>query len=95
MDIGPIEKPQDFVHEFLDDYLADGFGAKTKREIDILVMHLLLTYAGLGEKSNQDLSILLQALVTRIKFLRYEARLKYPPDLCKARIPLYPSKVPI
>lgn len=55
-------------------------GAKSKREIDILIMNLLMKYAGLAEKSNQELSILLRAPVSKIKGLRYEARLKYPPD---------------
>ncbi len=80
MDRTAIKNTKDFVKEFLKEYLADGMGAKTKREIDILVMHLLLTYAGLADKSNQELSIQLQAPVSKIKSLRYEARLKYPPD---------------
>lgn len=80
MDIGAIRKTNEFVKDFLDEYLADGIGAKTKREIDILVMNLLMNYAGLADKSNQELSILLQAPISKIKSLRYEARLKYPPD---------------
>lgn len=80
MDAGTIKKTKEFVKEFLEEYLADGMGAKTKREIDILVMNLLLNYAGLADKSNQELSVLLQAPVSKIKSLRYEARLKYPPD---------------
>lgn len=80
MDTTAIKKSREFVKEFLDEYLADGMGAKTKREIDILVMNLLLNYAGLADKSNQELSILLKAPISKIKSLRYEARLKYPPD---------------
>jgi len=80
MDAGTIKKPKEFVKEFLDEYLSNGIGAKTKREIDILVMNLLMNYAGLGDKSNQELSVLLQAPASKIKSLRYEARLKYPPD---------------
>ncbi|WKZ34965.1 MAG: hypothetical protein QY332_15220 [Anaerolineales bacterium] len=80
MDTSAIKKPKEFVREFLDEYLGDGLGAKSKREIDILVMDLLMRYGGLGARSNQELSILLQAPVSRIKSLRYEARLKYPPD---------------
>ena len=53
MDIGPIENSEKFVSDFLEEYLADGIGAKTKREIDILVMHLLMKYAGAGGLSNQ------------------------------------------
>ena len=69
-----------FVAEFLEEYLSDGIGAKSKREIDILVMNLLVNYGGLAGQSNQDLSMLLQAPESKIKGLLYEARLKYPPD---------------
>jgi hypothetical protein len=75
-----VEKPQEFVQEFLEEYLSDGIGAKTKREIDILVMNLLMKHAGLADKSNHEISIMLQAPESTIKRLRYEARLKYPPD---------------
>ncbi len=80
MDTSTIEKAKEFVKDFLDEYLSNGIGAKTKREIDILIMNLLMNYGGLGDKSNQELSILLQAPISKIKSLRYEARLKYPPD---------------
>ena len=80
MDALPVKEPKSFVTEFLQEYLSDGIGAKTKREIDILVMNLLMNYAGLAGKSNQELSLLLQAPEAKIKSLRYEARLKYPPD---------------
>jgi len=80
MDPKSIKDTKGFVSDFLQEYLSDGIGAKTKREIDILVMNLLMNYAGLADKSNQELSILLQAPESKIKSLRYEARLKYPPD---------------
>jgi hypothetical protein len=75
-----IKDTKGFVNAFLEEYLSDGLGAKTKREIDILLMTLLMEYANLAGQSNQELSILLQAPEARIKSLRYEARLKYPPD---------------
>jgi len=75
-----VKDTKSFVSEFLQEYLSDGIGAKNKREIDILIMNLLMKYADLARKSNQDLSILLQAPESKIKGLRYEARLKYPPD---------------
>jgi len=76
-----INNYEGFVNDFLDEYLANGMGATSKPEIDILVMNLLMNYGSLGEKSNQDLSITLQATESKIKRLRYEARLKYPPDV--------------
>jgi hypothetical protein len=75
-----VKDTKSFVNEFLQEYLSDGMGAKNKREIDILIMHLLMNYADLSGMSNQELSILLQAPESKIKSLRYEARLKYPPD---------------
>lgn len=75
-----IKYTKAFVDNFLEEYLADGLGAKSKREIDILVMNLMLTYGNLEDRSNQELSILFQATESRIKSLRYEAKLKYPPD---------------
>ncbi len=76
----PIKDTKGFVNDFLNEYLSNGIGSKNKREIDILVMNLLMNYGGLAIKGNQELSILLQAPESKIKGLRYEARLKYPPD---------------
>jgi NAD+--asparagine ADP-ribosyltransferase len=75
-----IEEYENFVSTFLKNYLENGMGTMSKREIDILVMHLLTKYSDIGEKSNYDLSIFLQLSESRIKSLRYEAKLKYPPD---------------
>lgn len=68
-----------FVEKFLGEYLEDGMGVMSKREIDILVMHLLTKYSDLALVSNHDLSILLRTTESRIKGWRYEAKLKYPP----------------
>ncbi|MFZ5808805.1 MAG: hypothetical protein ACOY16_05935 [Chloroflexota bacterium] len=75
-----VENEKEFVHEFLKEFLSDGLGAKTKREIDILVIYLLIKHTNLAEKSNHELSILLKVPESKIKRLLYEARLKYPPD---------------
>jgi hypothetical protein len=75
-----IEDHQGFTDEFIKEYLTDGMGAISKHEIDLLVMNLLMKYGSLSRKSNHELSILLQIPESRIKRLRYEARLKYPPD---------------
>ena len=97
MDIKSIKDTKGFVKDFLGEYLSDGLGAKNKREIDILVMNLLMKYGDLAAKSNQELSILLQATESKVKSLRYEARLKYPPDaeLCPKRISIYSHKITI
>lgn len=80
MDVKSIKDTKGFVKDFLDEYLSDGLGSKNKREIDILVMNLLMKYGDLAARSNQELSIMLQATESKVKSLRYEARLKYPPD---------------
>jgi len=69
-----------FTEEFLKVYLANGLGSAPKREIDILVTSLLMKYGDLTKESNHNLSILLQVSESTIKRLRYEAKLKYPPD---------------
>jgi hypothetical protein len=73
-----INDYQGFGDTFLREYLADGMATMTKREIDILVMHLLMDTCGLANASNYDLSIKLKLSESRVKSLRYEARLKYP-----------------
>jgi hypothetical protein len=65
--------------DFIEEYLSRGLGALGKRDIDILVMHLLETYGDTRMKGNQDLSVDLQTDVSTIKLLRYKAKLRYPP----------------
>lgn len=74
------DKAEEFVEQFLNEYLKEGFSSLPKREVDILVMNLLLNMGDLAGESNQDLSVRLRATESKIKRLRYEARLKYPPD---------------
>jgi len=68
-----------FAKEFIEEYLSRGLGALGKRDIDILVMHLLETHGNTRMKGNQALSIDLQTDVSTIKLLRYKAKLRYPP----------------
>lgn len=75
-----IKDARGFVEDFLQEYLANGMGSKNKREIDILVMNLLMKYSEIADKGNHELSLLLHATEARIKGLLYEARLKYPPE---------------
>jgi len=83
-----------FKSQFLNTYLANGFGSLSKRDIDILVIHLLDEYGMADGKplkalSNQSASVLLRIPNPKIKALRYEATLKYTPnnqDLAKLRL---------
>jgi hypothetical protein len=71
-----------FEELFLEHYLRLGLGSMPKADVDALVMHLL-DFCGLpdgdplADKSNQSLSELLKAPVSKIKKLRYDAALKY------------------
>lgn len=75
-----ISDHQAFVDELLKEYLENGLGVMPKREIDLLIFNLLLNHGELYSQSNHDLSILLQATEAKISNLRYQARLRYPPD---------------
>ena len=66
-----------FEDEFLQEYLDRGFGSLSKRDIDILVMHLLMKHSDLKGVSNFNLSMKLKLTETKIKNLKYEAKLKY------------------
>lgn len=70
----------EFGRRFLERFLERGLGSLGKRDVDILVLHLLEVHAGLDLKSNHELSIALRLTEARIRALRYEARLKYPAD---------------
>lgn len=72
-----ITNHQEFLKEFLENYLSRGFGTLGKREVDVLLMHLLCEYSTLNTCSNYDLSTTLQIPEGRVPGLRYEARLKY------------------
>jgi hypothetical protein len=78
--------PQDnFKAEFLKSYLAAGLGSLSRRDVDILVLHLLEKYGLCDGKplrglTNQHLSLELRSPINRIKTLRYEARLKFKAD---------------
>jgi len=58
--------------------MSRGLGTLGKRDIDILVMHLLETLGNTHMLGNQELSIALQTDVSTIKLLRYKAKLRYP-----------------
>lgn len=80
MDAIQITDYQGFTEEFLNKFLLDGMGVMSKREIDILIMNLLMKYGDLSAKSNYDLSIMLRIPETSVKRLRYEAKLRYTPE---------------
>jgi len=75
-----IKNHKIFVDKLLSRYLEHGFGTLTKREIDILMMHLIIEHSDLHETSNHELSIMFKITESKIKNLRYEAKLKHVED---------------
>lgn len=78
--------PMTFKAKFLNHYLASGMGSFSKRDIDVLVMHLLDEEGDAKESqplkgmSNQQVRLKLRTPVSKIKSLRYESALKYGGD---------------
>lgn len=77
----PIAIPPDqasaFLHKFLDRYCAAGFGTLSKREIDLLVLGLLIENGGLVDVDNaQSLSRQLRLPLAKVKALIYELNLR-------------------
>lgn len=70
-----------FASKFLESYLQHGLGVMSKKETEVLVMHLL-DECGCFEgrrNANHDLSLLLRIPESRVAGLRYESKLRYPP----------------
>lgn len=75
------ERLSKFASKFLESYLQHGLGVMSKKETEMLVMHLL-DESGCFEgrrNANHDLSLLLRIPESRVGSLRYEAKLRYPP----------------
>lgn len=66
--------------DLLKHYLERGFGAMSKREIDVLMMHLIIKYADISDKSNYELSMMFKITETKMKNLKLEAQLHYQED---------------
>ena len=75
--ITDFNKKAQFTEEFLKEYINKGFGTISKKEIDLLVFHLLSELADLDKISNYNLALKLKLTPTKIKNLRFERRLKY------------------
>jgi hypothetical protein len=75
------ERMSKFASKFLDSYLQHGLGVMSKKETEMLVIHLLDEcdcFEG-RRNANHDLSLLLRVPESRVASLRYEAKLRYPP----------------
>lgn len=74
------QKGNEFLNEFLELYLSRGFGNMPKREVDVLIFHLLKKYGSLNEKSNHLMAMQLRTTPLKIKSLNYESILRFPPS---------------
>jgi len=66
-----------FGREVADAIEERGLGNFTKRELDVLLLHLLEKHSSLGDLSNGDAGRLLRAPASRIRSLRADATLRY------------------
>lgn len=80
------EAAEQFVEVFLRRFMEHGFGALPKREVDILVFHLLRRAGRIDGRSNFDIANELRVPEARVKMLRLESSLKYAPVNPKAVI---------
>jgi hypothetical protein len=66
-----------FVKDFLNSYCSSGFGTLSKREIDLLVLKLLLTHGALDKSTSPyHISRQIQMPLTKVKVLLYELNLR-------------------
>lgn len=78
------EQDRKFGKNFIERYLAHGFGSMTKTEIDILVFHLLSETDEIMGKSNYHVANFLKITESKVKSLRLNAALRYKPANHKA-----------
>ncbi len=73
-----------FGKEFLKHYLYDGYGTMPKKEIDILVFHLISESKDIKGKTNYEVANKLSLTESKVKGLILESSLKYNPADHKA-----------
>lgn len=79
-----VKDPAAFVKAFLERYLGNGFGTMQKREIDVLVFHLISDISQIKGQSNYEIANFLKVSESRVKSLRLDAGLRYRPASHKA-----------
>ena len=71
------DQNKEFGKKFVERFLAHGFGAMTKAEIDTLVFHLLSESSEIYDKTNYHVANKLQITESKVKALRLNSALKY------------------
>lgn len=72
-----IADPSKLAKDFLEKSLERGLGAPTKKESEILLLHLFLRHTGAWERPLHELSLVLKIPESRLSNIIYEMRLKY------------------
>ena len=76
-----INNAENFSNNFIAKFLDNGFGAMTKRELEIYLLHLLLEDGQFknekGEIDYHEMSLVLRISETKVRNLVYETELKY------------------
>ena len=79
-----INDAENFSNNFIAKFLDNGFGAMTKRELEVYLLHLLLEDGqfknGKGEIDYHEMSLALRISETKVRNLVYETELKYASD---------------
>lgn len=75
---------ENFAESFIQRYLEHGFATMPKRELDLLVFHLLSQTSEFKGKSNYELANMLRITESRVKSLKLEVAIKYQTTNTKA-----------
>lgn len=74
-------KYEQFGRDFIGHLRDRGLGNIPKRELDVLILHLLERHSSLAALSNGQAAVALRVPDSRVRSLRLEAALRYAPDL--------------
>lgn len=75
-----LSEASDLAMGVLDESLKRGLGSLTKKDAEILILHLFLKHTDAWRKPLHELSLLLRMPEARLANHMYEMRLKYPGD---------------
>lgn len=70
-----------FGRELAEQLTQRGLGQFSKRELDVILLHLLQKHSSLGRLSNGDASLVLRCSATRLRSLRLDVALRFSMDL--------------
>ena len=66
--------------EFFKEYISRGFGNMPKREIDVMIFHLMEKCGEFNGKSNFQIARILRTTPVKVKSLKYESVLRFSED---------------